>query len=56
MKEFPVTDKKPLRVSTGGFDAPVHISEEAANARTAVPWAIVTGVGAAGLLGWGKLR
>ncbi|KAH9918712.1 APC amino acid permease [Epithele typhae] len=36
----------------GGFDAPVHISEEASNARTAVPWAIVCGVGIAGLLGF----
>ncbi|TFK86126.1 APC amino acid permease [Polyporus arcularius HHB13444] len=36
----------------GGFDAPVHISEEASNARTAVPWAIISGVGAAGVLGW----
>ncbi|KAI8986825.1 APC amino acid permease [Trametes punicea] len=36
----------------GGFDAPVHISEEATNARTAVPWAIVSAVGIAGALGW----
>ncbi|KAI0324639.1 APC amino acid permease [Cubamyces sp. BRFM 1775] len=35
-----------------GFDAPVHISEEASNARTVVPWAIVSSVGIAGLLGW----
>ncbi|KAI0635035.1 amino acid/polyamine transporter I [Trametes polyzona] len=35
----------------GGFDAPVHISEEAANASTAVPWAIASTVGIAGVLG-----
>ncbi|KAJ8454180.1 hypothetical protein ONZ51_g13181 [Trametes cubensis] len=38
--------------TVGGFDAPVHISEEASNARTVVPWAIVSSVGIAGLLGW----
>ena len=37
---------------SGGFDASVHISEEASNARTAVPWAIISAVGIAGLLGW----
>ncbi|EIW55875.1 APC amino acid permease [Trametes versicolor FP-101664 SS1] len=36
----------------GGFDASVHISEEASNARTAVPWAIISAVGIAGILGW----
>ncbi|KAL7284284.1 hypothetical protein ACG7TL_001567 [Trametes sanguinea] len=36
----------------GGFDGPLHISEEANNARTAVPWAIVSAVGIAGVLGW----
>ncbi|KAI0746628.1 APC amino acid permease [Daedaleopsis nitida] len=36
----------------GGFDASVHISEEAANAKTAVPWAIISAVGVAGVLGW----
>ncbi|KAI0777534.1 APC amino acid permease [Trametes elegans] len=36
----------------GGFDAPVHISEEASNAQTAVPWAIVGAVWVAGVLGW----
>ncbi|KAF8553643.1 amino acid transporter [Imleria badia] len=35
-----------------GFDSTVHISEEAANAAIAVPWAIVGAVGIAGLLGW----
>lgn len=39
---------------TGGFDASVHISEEASNARTAVPWAIISAVGIAGILGWGE--
>ncbi|KAF7320905.1 Gaba permease [Mycena chlorophos] len=34
------------------FDSSVHISEEAANAATAVPWAIVCAIGIAGLLGW----
>jgi amino acid transporter len=35
-----------------GFDACVHISEEASNAATAVPWAIVNAIGIAGVLGW----
>ncbi|KAJ3561123.1 hypothetical protein NP233_g10390 [Leucocoprinus birnbaumii] len=34
------------------FDSSVHISEEASNAATAVPWAIVGAIGIAGLLGW----
>ncbi|PPR02833.1 hypothetical protein CVT24_002230 [Panaeolus cyanescens] len=34
------------------FDASVHISEEASNAATAVPWAIVSAIGIAGVLGW----
>ena len=34
--------------NTGGFDGPIHISEEASNARTTVPWAIVSSVGASG--------
>ena len=38
----------------GGFDASVHISEEASNARTAVPWAIISSVGIAGILGFSK--
>lgn len=38
----------------GGFDAPVHISEEATNASTAVPWAIVTATMSGSVLGWGK--
>ncbi|KAJ7160761.1 amino acid/polyamine transporter I [Mycena filopes] len=34
------------------FDSSVHISEEAANAATAVPWAIVLAIAIAGVLGW----
>ncbi|KAJ6482890.1 amino acid/polyamine transporter I [Mycena vitilis] len=34
------------------FDSSVHISEEASNAATAVPWAIVCAIGIAGVLGW----
>jgi len=34
------------------FDSAVHISEEAANAATAVPWAIVSAIAVAGVLGW----
>ncbi|KAI0310735.1 amino acid transporter [Amylostereum chailletii] len=34
------------------FDSSVHISEEASNAATAVPWAIVWAIGIAGILGW----
>ncbi|OCH88546.1 APC amino acid permease [Obba rivulosa] len=36
-----------------GFDAPVHMSEEASNAATAVPWAIVISSALAGVFGWG---
>ncbi|KAL0952584.1 hypothetical protein HGRIS_006840 [Hohenbuehelia grisea] len=36
----------------GSFDASVHISEEASNAATAVPWAIINAIGIAGVLGW----
>ncbi|KAK0441240.1 amino acid/polyamine transporter I [Desarmillaria tabescens] len=35
----------------GSFDCSVHISEEASNAATVVPWAIVLAVGIAGVLG-----
>ena len=38
---------------SGSFDSSVHISEEASNAATAVPWAIVCAIGIAGVLGWG---
>lgn len=34
------------------FDSTVHISEEASNAATAVPWAIVYAISIAGVLGW----
>ncbi|KAM5532681.1 hypothetical protein V8D89_013650 [Ganoderma adspersum] len=34
------------------FDSSVHISEEASNAATAVPWAIIYAIGIAGVLGW----
>ncbi|CAK5271009.1 unnamed protein product [Mycena citricolor] len=34
------------------FDSSVHISEESSNAATAVPWAIVSAIGIAGVLGW----
>ncbi|KAH9855702.1 APC amino acid permease [Lenzites betulinus] len=36
----------------GGFDSSVHISEEASNARVVVPWAIISTVGIAAVLGW----
>lgn len=39
---------------SGSFDSSVHISEEASNAATAVPWAIVSAIGIAGVLGVGK--
>ncbi|PAV15638.1 amino acid transporter [Pyrrhoderma noxium] len=34
------------------FDSAVHISEEASNAATAVPWAITGSIFVAGVLGW----
>lgn len=34
------------------FDSSVHISEEASNAATAVPWAIVSAIAVSGVLGW----
>lgn len=37
----------------GGFDASVHMSEEASNAATAIPWAIVSSIAVAAVLGWG---
>ncbi|PSR83465.1 hypothetical protein PHLCEN_2v5737 [Hermanssonia centrifuga] len=39
----------------GGFDGPIHISEEASNASTAIPWSIVSAIGIASILGWGEL-
>jgi hypothetical protein len=38
----------------GGFDSSVHISEEASNAATATPWAIVWSISIAGVLGLGS--
>ena len=46
-----VNDGSLIRL-TGSFDSSVHISEEASNAATAVPWAIVYAIGIAGVLGW----
>ncbi|KAL0954677.1 hypothetical protein HGRIS_003626 [Hohenbuehelia grisea] len=36
----------------GGFDSSVHISEEARNANTAVPWACISATGFGCILGW----
>ncbi|KAI0659060.1 APC amino acid permease [Cubamyces menziesii] len=41
----------PLYVISG-FESSIHMSEEAHNARTAVPWAIVRTVGISSLIGW----
>ncbi|KZV68533.1 APC amino acid permease [Peniophora sp. CONT] len=35
-----------------GFDSSVHVSEEARNAKTAVPWAVVSAVVLSAVLGW----
>ncbi|KAF9220253.1 amino acid transporter [Gyrodon lividus] len=35
-----------------GYDASIHISEEASNAATAVPWGMISAIAIAGLLGW----
>ncbi|KAH9896735.1 APC amino acid permease [Cubamyces lactineus] len=35
-----------------GFESSIHLSEEAHNARTAVPWAIVRTVAISSLIGW----
>ncbi|KAI0263183.1 APC amino acid permease [Gloeopeniophorella convolvens] len=37
----------------GGYDSPVHISEEASNASFAVPWAIMSATVAGLVVGWG---
>ncbi|OJA10854.1 hypothetical protein AZE42_06122 [Rhizopogon vesiculosus] len=37
----------------GGYDSSVHISEEASNATTAIPWAIVGSIAVSAILGWG---
>ena len=39
----------------GSFDSPVHISEEASNVATAVPWAILLSTSTAGILGIGTV-
>ncbi|KAI0324642.1 APC amino acid permease [Cubamyces sp. BRFM 1775] len=41
----------PLYVISG-FESSIHMSEEAHNARTAVPWAIVCTVGISSFIGW----
>lgn len=40
---------------SGSFDSSVHISEEASNAATAVPWGIVGAITISGILGCGML-
>ncbi|KAG1812734.1 amino acid/polyamine transporter I [Suillus variegatus] len=37
----------------GGYDASVHMSEEASNAAMAIPWAIVSSIAVSAVLGWG---
>jgi amino acid transporter len=37
----------------GSFDSSVHISEEASNAATAIPWAILNSLGIGCILGFG---
>ena len=37
----------------GVYDTTVHISEEAANPRTAVPFSIVSSIVISGVVGWG---
>ncbi|KAG0696525.1 amino acid/polyamine transporter I [Suillus ampliporus] len=37
----------------GGYDASVHMSEEASNAATAIPWAITSSIALSAVLGWG---
>ncbi|KAG1724012.1 amino acid/polyamine transporter I [Suillus lakei] len=37
----------------GGYDASVHMSEEASNAATAIPWAIINSIVVSAILGWG---
>ena len=40
---------------TAGFDSSLHISEEAENARVAVPRGLVGATLVAGIMGWGEL-
>ena len=42
-----------LHFYEAGYDTPVHMSEEAANAATAVPTAIVSSLGSSVVLGFG---
>ncbi|OAX42763.1 amino acid transporter [Rhizopogon vinicolor AM-OR11-026] len=37
----------------GGYDCSVHMSEEAANADVAIPWAIINSIIVCGIMGWG---
>ncbi|KAG2354803.1 amino acid transporter [Suillus spraguei] len=37
----------------GGYDSSVHISEEASNATSAIPWAIIGSIAVSAALGWG---
>ncbi|KAG2360779.1 amino acid/polyamine transporter I [Suillus spraguei] len=37
----------------GGYDSSVHMSEEASNAATAIPWAIIGSIVVSATLGWG---
>ncbi|KAG2360781.1 amino acid transporter [Suillus spraguei] len=37
----------------GGYDSSVHMSEEASNAATAIPWAIIGSIVVSAILGWG---
>jgi amino acid permease (GABA permease) len=39
--------------SIGGYDASVHMSEEASNAATAIPLAIISSIAVSVVLGWG---
>ena len=40
--------------STAGYDGAIHMSEEASNATTAVPFAIISSLAMAIVLGFGK--
>ena len=42
-------------LNTAGFDSSLHISEEAENARVAVPRGLVGATAVAGIMGWGGL-
>lgn len=51
---FQIQTQSALIWNPGFLDSTAHISEEATNAATAVPWALVIAIGIAGILGWGK--